>query len=104
MMQKHNADLLRAVLNGTRGVQTISDRECDDALADLRAEAFWNDRAPLLNDEVLALRPLEKFARQIFNAGGLDPADLVALNEALVDLDAVRAAQAKKSQGGAAAS
>lgn len=71
--------------------------------AQRRAEGFWSERAPLLNDEVLALRPLERFARMVMAVGGLNAALAKEGREVLDNLDAVRAAQAKTNEGGEAA-
>jgi len=71
--------------------------------AQQRAEGFWGERAPALNDELLAIRPLERFARLIANGGELSGEQGKELGEALANLDAVRAAQAKKNESGAAA-
>lgn len=68
--------------------------------AQQRAEGFWGERAPLLNEEVLALRPLERFVRLITSLGGLPGEMDREMADALENLDAVRAAQAKKSEGG----
>lgn len=63
-----------------------------------RAEDFWGERAPMLNDELLAIRPLEKFARLVANgANKLTSDQRKELLDALANLDAVRAAQAKKT-------
>jgi hypothetical protein len=67
-------------------------------LASLRAEEFWNSRAPQLTDEVLILRRLETFARALGALGGkaLAIAKAGRLPEVLDELDAMRA---KHSEG-----
>lgn len=94
-MKKPNTDLLRALVDGVRGQRTLTDSERADVLADLRAEAFWNERAPVLNEEVLALRPLEKFARLVANGGALTEAQADQLQQALQHLDTVRSTPPK---------
>lgn len=69
----------------------------------IRGEQFWGERAPLLNDELLAIRPLEKFSRLIANGGEMTAEQRKELGEALAHLDAVRAAQAKKGKRSKAA-
>lgn len=61
----------------------------------IRGEEFWGERGPLLTDEVLALRPLELFARIVVNGGALTDAHLDDLRAALDSLDKTRAKQAK---------
>lgn len=58
--------------------------------ATVRSEAFWGSRAPAMNQELLALRPLEKFARLIANGGTLSTAQRVELARALDALDTTR--------------
>lgn len=94
-VKDHHAKYLRALVEAD---QKLSDANKTEVLADLRAEAFWNDRAPDLNDELLALRPLEAFARIIANGGELSADRRKDLDKALASLDAVRAAQAKKAK------
>lgn len=112
-MKDHNAQCLRALVDAD---QKLPDATKADLLADLRAEAFWNERAPALNDELLALRQIEPFARLLITySGGLPPGHEAELKAAFAHLDAVRAAntkklmdaasaaQAKKNKGGEAA-
>lgn len=62
--------------------------------ATVRSEAFWGSRAPAMNQELLALRPLEKFARLIANGGKLSDAERGELKAALRALDIARGAAA----------
>lgn len=86
-MKSHNAKHLRALVEAD---QKLADGERAELLADLRAEEFWSGRAPLLNDELLALRPLEVFVRTIANGGTLSAPQLDELRKALAGLDAAR--------------
>ncbi|ATI15685.1 hypothetical protein [Bordetella phage vB_BbrM_PHB04] len=94
-MQVHNVKNLRALVETA---QLLTDAERVELLADLRAEEFWSGRAPALNDELLALRPLEVFARTIANGGELPAARVDDLHKALMHLDAVREEQEKKAK------
>jgi hypothetical protein len=61
-------------------------------LAALRAEEFWNVRAPQLTDEVLILRRLETPARRVAAAMDKQESPFVAnIQTALAELDALRA-------------
>lgn len=102
-MKSHNAQQLRTLVEND---QSLPDPVKAELLAELRAEAFWNDRAPVLNDEVLALRPLERFARLVLSAGGLTATQASELRAALAHLDRARAgtpAPATKGNRGKAA-
>lgn len=92
-MKDHHAKYLRALVEAD---QKLSDATKTEMLADLRAEAFWNDRAPDLNDELLALRPLERFARMVIAVGGLNAGLAKESREVLENLDALRTEQAKR--------
>jgi len=94
-MKAHNAKHLRALVEAD---QKLADGERADLLADLRAEEFWSGRAPVLNDELLALRPLEVFARTIANGGELSAARLDELRKALAGLDAARGGGQKRGK------
>lgn len=59
----------------------------------VRAETFWGNHAPAMNEELLALRPLELFARLIANGGVLSKVQRDELSTALVGLDRVRGAR-----------
>ena len=61
--------------------------------AQQRAEGFWSERAPKMNDELLVLRKLEPIARaHVAQEPEHERAD--ALGDVLAELDALRAAQA----------
>lgn len=89
-MKSHNAELLKALVEGRRDLRTLNGVERSEVLSDLRAEAFWSERAGALNEEVLALRPLEKFVRLSLAGAKLKEDQADDLRHALSKLDAVR--------------
>lgn len=95
-MKSHNVKNMRALVEGA---QALTEAERGELLADLRAEEFWSERAPMLNDELLALRLLEVFARTIANGEPLTGGQIKELQRALAGLDSVRAAQEKRRTG-----
>lgn len=63
-------------------------------LAALRAEDFWNVRAPQLTDEVLILRRLEIIGRVVLRDGVLKDSE-ATLRDLLAEIDALRAKHAE---------
>lgn len=66
-------------------------------LAELRAEAFWSERAPAMHDELMALRRLEAPARALV-AQDKKHKQAGPLGRVLGEVDALRAEQAKAAR------